>query len=184
MTQTAVRETAAPTVEQVDNHLIIRFNPGVEMTDDLFAEFCSMNDDLRIELTADGTIEIMPPTFGLTGNRNSNLTTQLGNWTLSDDTGVAFDSSAGFRLPNNALRAPDASWISRSRYDALTDEEKTVSLPYAPTLWLNYAPAPTGSASCKPKWKNTSPTARESAGCSTPCNAKRTSIAPTRSRKF
>ena len=68
------------------------------MTDDLFAEFCSMNDDLRIELTAEGLIEIMPPAFGITSSKNSIIAIQLGNWTLQDGNGVSFDSSGRIYL--------------------------------------------------------------------------------------
>ena len=132
MTQTLVRETTAPTIEQVDNHLIIRFNPGIEMTDDLFAEFCSMNDDLRIELTAEGIIEIMPPLKGDAGAKELDIGADLKIWSRADASGIVFGSNAGFRLPNNALRAPDASWISRTRYDALTTEEKNSFTPLCP----------------------------------------------------
>jgi hypothetical protein len=39
----------------------VRFEPVIEMTSDLFEQFSALNDDMRIELTAEGTIEIMPP---------------------------------------------------------------------------------------------------------------------------
>ena len=132
MTQTAVRETAAPTVEVGQAPFIVRFEPVIEMTSELFEQFCALNDEMRIELTAEGTIEIMPPTFGSTGSRNSNITTQLGNWTISDDSGVAFDSSAGFTLLNKAVRSPDASWVSKERYNSLTEEEKNSFTPLCP----------------------------------------------------
>ena len=124
MTQTLARETSAKTVEQVGKYLMIRLNPGIEMTDDLFAEFCSMNDDLRIELTAEGIIEIMPSAFAYTGSKNAKISAALENWSSQDDSGLVFDSSAGFTLPNGAVRSPDASWIPLSRWSALTPEEK------------------------------------------------------------
>ena len=45
---------------------------------------------------------------------------------------MAFDSSTGFRLPNGAVRAPDAAWVRRSRPDALDDEAKERFLPLCP----------------------------------------------------
>ena len=48
----------------------------------------------------------------------------LGIWARPDGTGVFFDSSAGFTLPNGAKRSPDASWIPKSRWDRLTQGEK------------------------------------------------------------
>ncbi len=66
----------------------------------------------------------MPPAFGGTGARNCRLTTQVGHWAWNDGTGTAFDSSAGFTLPNGAVRSPDASWIRNERWNALTREQR------------------------------------------------------------
>lgn len=46
--------------------------------------------------------------------------------------GVVFDSSGGFKLPNGADRSPDASWIRRDRWDALTREEQKRFAPICP----------------------------------------------------
>jgi len=54
------------------------------------------------------------PAFSDTGNRNFNIAVQLGNWADQDGTGICFDSSTGFTLPNGATRSPDASWIKLS----------------------------------------------------------------------
>ena len=74
----------------------------------------------------------MAPTGGETGNRNSEINRQLGNWTKQDGTGAAFDSSAGFKLPNGADRSPDAAWISRQRLAHLTPEQKKKFIPLCP----------------------------------------------------
>jgi Uma2 family endonuclease len=42
----------------------------------------------------------------------------------NDGTGTAFDSSAGFTLPNGAVRSPNASWIRNERWNALTKEQR------------------------------------------------------------
>jgi Uma2 family endonuclease len=102
------------------------------MDDRQFFEFCKLNGDLRIERTAEGDLEIMPPAGGETGNRNAILTHLLTAWALRDDTGVAFDSSTGFNLPNGATRAPDAAWVHRERLAALTAEQKKRFLPLCP----------------------------------------------------
>ena len=131
MTQTLTR-TPDNKVEAGIAPFIIRFDPVIEMTKELFEQFCAMNDDMRIELTAEGIIEIMPPTFGFTGNRNIKVAAQLENWTTADDSGIAFDSSTGFTLPNGAVRSPDASWVSNARYDSLSPEEKDSFTPLCP----------------------------------------------------
>ena len=106
--------------------------PFVDMTEDQFFVFCQRTHDVRIERNAEGEILIMPPTGAATGNRNAELTTQLHLWTKRDGTGIAFDSSTGFHLPNGATRSPDASWVLRWRYDELTRREQDRFLPLCP----------------------------------------------------
>ena len=65
----------------------------------------------------------MPPAFPTTGMRNNALSAQVYNWSKQDGTGISFDSSAGFTFPNGAMRSPDASWITRERWDALDEDE-------------------------------------------------------------
>ena len=118
MTQTLVR---AAEVEP----FVIKFRPLTDMTDEQFADFCALNDVLRIERSAEGEIILMPPAHSNTGTRNADLNADLTIWARTDGTGRYFDSSAGFKLPNGALRSPDASWILNSRLDALTSDERS-----------------------------------------------------------
>ena len=106
--------------------------PFIDMTEGQFFVFCQRTHDVRIERDAEGEILIMPPAGGATSNRNVELTTQLQLWTKRDGTGIAFDSSGGFHLPNKATRSPDASWILRWRYDELTNREQERFLPLCP----------------------------------------------------
>ena len=87
-------------------------------------EICALNRDIRIERNAEGDLELMPPTLPVTGNQDANITADLAHWARADGRGVAFSSSAGFTLPNRALRSPDASWILKSRLEELTAEER------------------------------------------------------------
>ena len=112
--------------------VILRTAPALEMDEEQFFQFCQLNRDLRIERTAEGDLEIMPPTGGETGSRNFKIALQLGTWTEQDGTGVAFDSSTGFRLPNGATRSPDAAWVRRERLADLTADQKQKFLPLCP----------------------------------------------------
>jgi Uma2 family endonuclease len=114
--------------------LRVNFPSLVQMTNEQFYEFCQANGDLRIERTANGEVIIMPPAFSDTGNRNFNIAAQLGYWTEQDGTGIGFDSSAGFTLPNGAMRSPDASWIELERWNALTDAQKASFAPICPSF--------------------------------------------------
>ena len=89
------------------NALTINLKPIIELTEEQFFQICQANEKLRFERTARGELIIMPPAGGETGNRNGRLTQQLFNWTDIDGTGIAFDSSTGFKLPNGADRSPD-----------------------------------------------------------------------------
>ena len=124
MTQTAARPARESADDEGADPLTIRLEPAICMTEEQFGEFCAQNSELRIERTAEGALEIMPPTFIDTGNRNAGVTTDLTNWARQDGSGYAFDSSTGFTLPNGAIRSPDASWVLRSRLDALTEDER------------------------------------------------------------
>jgi Uma2 family endonuclease len=114
------------------NALTVNLQSVLELTDEQFFQICQANRDLKFERTASGELIIMPPTGGETGNKNARITQQLMNWTDADGTGIAFDSSTCFKLPNSADRSPDASWIKLERWDALTEEEKQKFPPICP----------------------------------------------------
>lgn len=113
--------------------LVLRFSPRLkQMSEHEFYEFCQLNRDLRLELTSEGDLIIMPPTGSKTGIRNSRLNLRLAGWAEKDGTGQAFDSSAGFRLPNSAKRSPDFAWVINERWNALTEEEQEEFAPLCP----------------------------------------------------
>lgn len=98
---------------------------ALHISQDQFAALAAANRDMRLERTARGELIVNPPTGWETGERNRSLTGQLDRWfEENENLGKAFDSSTGFILPNGANRAPDASWVSRERWDALTPEQK------------------------------------------------------------
>lgn len=105
--------------------LILHLGPILrKMSDHEFFEFCRLNRDWRIELTSKGDLVIMPPTGGETGRLNFTLAGLFYVWAEADGTGIGFDSSTGFTLPNGAKRSPDLAWVKRSRWEALTEEER------------------------------------------------------------
>jgi Uma2 family endonuclease len=109
---------------------------SLQLTDEQFLRLCRDNRDLRFELTAGGELIIMPPTGSMTGWRNADINYQLTAWAKGDGTGLTFDSSTGFRLPNGAKRSPDAAWIKRDRWDALAEQEKEGFAPICPDFVL------------------------------------------------
>ncbi|MEG3918280.1 Uma2 family endonuclease [Microcoleus sp. T3_A4] len=105
---------------------------SINLSDEQFFELCQHNRDYQFERTASGELIIMPPTGSETSKRNMDLSYQLQAWSRQHNLGVAFDSSGGFTLPNGADRSPDASWVKKERWDALTPEQKDSFAPLCP----------------------------------------------------
>ncbi|GCL54217.1 hypothetical protein NIES3806_15540 [Microcystis aeruginosa NIES-3806] len=103
-----------------------------QLSDEQFFQLCQDNRDLRLERNPKGDLIIMPPTGGKTGNSNGRITQKLFNWSDNNGTGIAFDSSTGFKLPNGADRSPDAAWIPLEKWQALTPQQKERFLPLSP----------------------------------------------------
>jgi Uma2 family endonuclease len=101
-------------------------------TDDEYFDFCQQNQDLRIETTKDGDLIIMPPTGAETGDKNSELNMQLRIWTKQNGKGKCFDSNTEFKLPSGANKSPDASWVLKERYLALTQKQREGFPPICP----------------------------------------------------
>ena len=104
----------------------------VRLTDEQFYELCQNNHELKFERNAKGELIIMSPVGGESGNRESELIIDLGNWNRQTKLGYTFSSSTVFKLPNSADRSPDASWIKRERWEALPPEQKRKFPPIAP----------------------------------------------------
>lgn len=130
------------TVSNVDRHsnyITLQMSPAIALDEDSLFDFCQLNSHLRIERTATGELIIMSPTGSETGNRNAKLIQQLANWTDRDGTGVEFDSSAGFVLPNGATKSPDASWVNLNKWHALSKAQKAKFAPICPDFVVEIA---------------------------------------------
>ena len=114
------------------NALTISLEPIFELTDEKFFQLCQKNRDLRFERSAQGDITIMAPEGSDTGMRSIEISADLVIWNRLKKLGVAFGSSAGFILPSGAMRSPDACWILKERWDALTPEQQSKFAPICP----------------------------------------------------
>lgn len=102
------------------------------VTDAELMQISSQNPDLRFERNADGTLVIMPPTGGISSNREAKAVAYLLSWVESHDLGEVFSSSGGFRLPNGAVRSPDAAFVAKGRLLENWDQGEDVFLNLAP----------------------------------------------------
>jgi Uma2 family endonuclease len=96
----------------------------VHLSDEQFYHLCQNNRELKFERTAKGELIIMSPVGGESGNREADLIIDLGIWNRQTGLGYTFSSSTIFKLPNGADRSPDAAWIQRERWQALTPEQR------------------------------------------------------------
>lgn len=108
--------------------MVFPLNPPIygndRLTDDEFYAFCQANRHLHIEREADGQIIFQMPTNSKTSLKNSALNGEVYLWNRTNKLGYVYDSNGGFTLPDTSVRAPDVSWISRERWDALPADEQ------------------------------------------------------------
>lgn len=104
----------------------------VHLTDEQFYAICRNNHELKFERTTQGELIIMSPVDGESGNREADLTIDLGIWNRQTRLGYIFSSSTIFKLPNGGDRSPDVAWIQRERWEALTSEQRRKFPPIAP----------------------------------------------------
>lgn len=125
----------------------VRIPAGIlQLSEDEFFHFCRANRELRIERSSNGEIIVMSPAGGYASYQNLRVASQLDTWATKDGTGVAFDSSAGFRLPNGAMRSPDAAWVQRERLANLSRREKEQFIPLCPDFAIE-VPSPSDDTS-------------------------------------
>lgn len=117
--------------------LTLNLNSVIKLTREQFYQLCEENPDLKLERNAQGELIIMPPTGGETGKSNSTINAQIWFWNDQNQLGEVFDSSTGFTLPSGADRSPDVSWVEKSRWDALTKEQKEKFIPLCPDFVID-----------------------------------------------
>ncbi|MEH2298447.1 MAG: Uma2 family endonuclease [Nostoc sp.] len=102
------------------------------VTDEELMLMSSQNPELRFERNANGTLETIPPTGGISGNREIKAGAYLLNWVESQDLGEVFSSSTGFRLANMAVRSPDAAFVTKGRLPEGWNQQEDKFINLAP----------------------------------------------------
>lgn len=111
--------------------LAISLRLAAAPTDADIFELSERNPGYQFERSAAGEL-IVSPNGGRSGHQEMRLCTQLGTWAESDGSGLAFGPSTGFRLPDGSLLSPDASWVRRDRWDALSVAQQESYVPLCP----------------------------------------------------
>src|SRR5439155_26035358 len=106
------------TKEQVASTKLVLNVENVGLTEEQFFQLCSDNRDLRMELTAQKELIIMPPAGLNSSWRNNILSTDLTIWARKDGTGIVYNATARYILTNRAIHGSDAFWVRRERLAA------------------------------------------------------------------
>jgi Uma2 family endonuclease len=103
---------------------VVKGTVSDNMSDDEFFHFCQQNDTIRIERDANHQIHFMSPTGNITASYNAIINAKLFNWNEESKTGIIFDSSVGFTLPDTSVFSPDASWLSLKQWKKIPKAER------------------------------------------------------------
>ena len=121
-------------------NLLASLCAGLRFTPEQFAELCQANPEAVLELAADGSLILMTPTGSETGGRNGALSGLLWQALKASSLPLKlFDSSTGFRLPDDSVLSPDASLVALDRWQALTAEQRRTFAPLCPDLVVELA---------------------------------------------
>lgn len=123
-----------PTIALPPVPLSLQLGAALRLGEVELFELCLANPELRIERNAEGDLTVMTPAGGASSLRNTFLTAALAAWAARSREFLAFDSSAGFILPNGAMRSPDAAIVRRSRLDSIPSEAREGFLHLCPDL--------------------------------------------------
>ena len=98
-----------------------------------FVAFCARHPEWRFERDPAGALVVMPPVGGLGGHREVRPLAALERWNdAAGQPGLVFSSQTMFRLPGGGWRSPDAAWVARERWSALTGPQQIGFPPIAP----------------------------------------------------
>lgn len=122
-------------------------------TDEEFLRFCTDNPDLRIERNSKLEIIIMSPVYTFGGFHSGEVFAQLAAWNRKTSTGIVFDSSAGFTLPDKSVLSPDASWLSKQKWNALDEQERYSFANVCPEFIIEVRSKSDGVSELKKKMK-------------------------------
>jgi Uma2 family endonuclease len=104
------------------------------LSDDEFELLSELSQSAMLERSKDGTILVNAPAGGMSSSGNAEITRQLTNWWIQHRSGRAFDSSAGFYLPDGSILSPDAAYATAQQLQGLTRDDLARFLRLAPAF--------------------------------------------------
>lgn len=113
--------------------MAISLRPVRPVTDEELLALSQRNPGYQFERNAGGEL-IVTPMGGEGGRREQEVAARLWVWAEQDGRGLAFGPSTGFHLPDGSVYAPDASWVRRERWEALSQEAREGFPPLCPDV--------------------------------------------------
>ena len=102
----------------------IAFQPTHPITDEELLSLSVRNPGMRFERSARGELIVAPPTGTRGSSGEAELIFQLCAWARRDGRGFVTSSNGGIKLPDSAIFAPDATWISWDRWKAIPKADR------------------------------------------------------------
>ena len=122
------------TFADIDNMVVLHSPALARLTEEDFFDLCQHNPTLRLERNADHEIVFMPPAGAESSHTSGEVFFQLKLWNRREQLGYVFESSAGFTLPDDSVRSPDASWVAKAAYEALPEQQRLRFPPVCPAF--------------------------------------------------
>lgn len=138
----------------LDNQLLLQGPALVRLTEEEFYDLCQHNPSLRLERTADHNIIAMPPVGSESSRKSGEVYGQLWFWNRQHQLGYAYDSSAGFTMPDGSVRSPDAAWLSKEKFEQLTDAQRQKFPPVCPEFVVEVRSPSDGLATLRHKMED------------------------------
>ncbi|MCU0448069.1 MAG: Uma2 family endonuclease [Microscillaceae bacterium] len=136
------------------DRMILKLN-DMEVSDEAFIKICQDNPDFQLERYGKTQLIVMPPTFSNTGKINMYVSGNLFLWNEASQLGEVFDSSTGFKMPDESILSPDVAWVGRSRWQSLTKtQQEDEFAPICPDLVVEIRSKSDRLAKLKTKMEN------------------------------
>ena len=103
--------------------------------DEELRDLSERNPGYQLERARDGRL-VVTPAGERSGTRSGEVYGQLREWNRRTGGGITFESSTGYHLADGSLLSPDASWLRRDRWDALSPQEQEAFPPLCPDAVL------------------------------------------------
>lgn len=104
--------------------VVLKLTPQTQFTNEELFKLCVANPEFRIERNENKELIIMSPVGALGSSLNNTVSSILWLWNQQHKLGITFDSSGGFLLNDNSIRAADAAFIFSEAWQKLEEEEK------------------------------------------------------------